>query len=296
MRQLPYFLRQALRGIQAGPFVQLAATGTLTVTLVLLGGVALLVLNVGRLTHHWGAGTQLSVALRSGTGDERAAALERLLAGRPEVESVRRVTSAEAFARLKQSLGPRAELLSEVDPAFLPASLEVRLQPGLDRERLQPLLAVLSSAPGVAEVDYLGQWADKLGTLAGLVRHAGLVLALLVMAACLYVVATTIRLGVYARRDAVEIQKLVGATDGFVRMPFLIEGALQGLCAALLAWGVLFAFFRSAAPRVAEALGALVSHTPLAFFGAPELLVGIGGAALLGVLGSGLAVGRHLEV
>jgi cell division transport system permease protein len=118
----------------------------------------------------------------------------------------------------------------------------------------------------------------------------------LVLCAFLYIVGSTIRLGVHARRDEIEIQKLVGATDGFVKAPFLVEGALQGALGTLLAGGLLYALYRLAEPRVTSVLSGLLASAPLAFFSAGAILAAIAGGAFVGLCGSALALGRYVKV
>jgi cell division transport system permease protein len=294
MTRLPFFVVQALRGMRRSPLIQLASVGALAVALLLIGLAALGSINLDRLAQHWGSGRELTVFLHPQTAEARVAALERLLVARPEIAKVRRVTSKEAHARLKASLGDQQQLLDGVAASLLPPSLEVELTTPSSHKSLTPLLALLRSAPGVEEVEYLGRWAERLGGIVNVARDGSLIIALIVALACLYVVAMTIRLGVFARRDEIEIQRLVGATGGFVRTPFLIEGFVQGLVGAGIALAVLYALFERAAPAVEGALGAVLSQLSLVFLGPQQLLLGILGGALLGLCGSGLALGRYM--
>jgi cell division transport system permease protein len=286
---------QALRGIRSGLLIQLAATGAIAMGLLLVGLAVLGALNVDRLTRNWGRGVQAIVYLRPDAPPERVRALVRLLQGRPEVVSVRSVTSADAYRRLEESLGGRRGLLAGVERDFLPASLEISLS-AQQSDQVRPLLALLGSSALVEEVDHIGAWADRLSSLVALLRLAGLAVALIVSFACLYIVASTIRLGVHARREQIEILKLVGATDRFVRVPFLIEGTLQGLVGAMAAGGLLFLIFRFAASRLEAALSAALSHVQLGFLSPSQLALGLLAGALLGLFGSRLALGRYVDV
>ncbi|PID39326.1 MAG: hypothetical protein CSA65_09530 [Proteobacteria bacterium] len=294
MRRVGFFWLQALRGMRRSPLIQLASVGALAVALLLIGLAALGSINLDRLARHWGSGRELTVFLHPQTAESRIAALERLLRGRAEVGKVNRVSSKQAHARLKASLGDQRQLLDNISASLLPPSLEVELVKASSSASLAPLLALLRSAPGVEEVEYLGRWAERLGGIVHVARDGSLIIALIVALACLYVVAMTIRLGVFARRDEIEIQRLVGATSAFVRAPFLIEGFVQGLVAAGIALAALYALFDWAAPAVEGALGAVLSQLSLVFLGPQQLLLGILGGALLGLFGSGLALGRYM--
>jgi len=292
---LACLLRQALRGMRSSALIQLGAVGSIAMGLLLVGLVAVLVFNVSRLTAQWGRGTHVIAYLEPGLAQARVDRLATLLRQRPEVGAVTHVSAARARQLLGKSLGPHDDLLEAVEPGFLPASLEVRLK-AVDEASARALVALLASAQGVEEVDHLGRWADRLGSFVALLRGVGSLVALIVGLACLYVVTTAIRLGIHARRREIEIQRLVGATGWFVRGPFLIEGALQGMGGALLAAGLLYLACRAVFPDLESAIETLMTRLDLVFLTPLQLLVGLGGSALLGLLGSRLAVRRYVDV
>jgi cell division transport system permease protein len=286
-------LTGALRGMRAAPLIQLAATGTIAVGLLLVGLAVLGARNLESLTSHWGRGVQIVAYLRPEAPPAKTRALEAVLRSRAEVLSVRHVDPSEAHRRLAESLGSRRGLLDGVESGFLPASLEIALSPDRDG---RPLIAMLSASPLCEEVDDLGSWVKRLGAFATVLRLGGLLLALIVAGACLYIVGSTIRLGVFARREEIEILKLVGATDRFVRAPFLLEGALQGICGSALALLLLFTAHRLAAPRIETALSVALSHLRIDFLPLSQVALGLGAGALLGLVGSRIALGRYLDV
>lgn len=291
MSQLRCWLAQAARSIRAGLLIQLASTGAIAIGLLLVGLVLLFVLNIGQLTRQWDDGFQLTVYLAPEAPPGQVDRLVKVLQRHRLVRSVRHISSRQAFARLREGLGDRHNLLVGVEESFLPASLELNLRQSAP-ERVRPLVALLTASRVVEEVDYMGRWIERISSLATLVRAAALGIALVVALACLYIVGSTIRLGVYARREEIAILKLVGATDRYVRAPFLMEGVLQGVVGALAAAGLLYALFHLAAPRVEDLLAAALSYTGLDFFTPAQLALGLAGGALLGLLGSRLALGR----
>jgi cell division transport system permease protein len=290
-------LWRGLRSAQRNPLIQLVAIGTIGLSLLLVGTVELVATNVAQLSRGWGADVQMTVYLEEGTKLDRAQKIAAALGRLPGVTHVRYVEPREAYERMKRSLGSRADLLDGVEDSFLPASIDVGLRPGvLDVIRAHPAFERLRHAPGVEEVELLGDWVQRLRALESLLHELGLGVGALVLAACLYIVGSTIRLGVFARRDEIEILKLVGATDGFVKGPFLVEGLLQGLCGTLVASGLLYGLFRVARPRIESALGGLLAGAPLTFFRPSELAVAVTLGALLGLTGSALALGRYVRV
>jgi cell division transport system permease protein len=290
-------LRRAFGIIRRNPLIQMVAVGTIALSLVLMGGFALVAMNVQRLGESWGRGTQMTVYLQDGVGPARAKQIAGALQKLPGVEAVRVVDAHDAYSRLRQSLGDRADLLDGVEEGFLPVSVEAELKPGVAEViRAHPAFDKLRHTAGVDEVDLSGDWSARLSALQNLLRAAGLAVGALVLCAFLYIVGSTIRLGVHARKDEIEIEKLVGATDGFVKAPFLVEGALQGALGTVLAGGMLYGLYRLAQPRVESVLSGLLASAPIRFFSVGMVVAAVLAGALVGLLGSALALGRYVKV
>ncbi len=295
MNHLRSWLLQAIRGIRSGWLIQLASIGAITVGLLLVGLSILTIFNMDRLSQRWGRSIQAIAYLQGDAQPARVDALITLLNKRPEVIAVHHVHPEEAYGRLAESLGHRMALLAGVDQDFLPASLEISLR--RDHEpQIRPLMALLSSSPMIEEVDYLGAWVKRLNSLVVLLRTGGSFIILIVGLACLYIIGSTIKLGVFARREEIEILKLVGATDRFIRAPFLIEGLLQGLVGAAAACGLLYFIFHSVAPEVEGMLSTAIAHMRLVFLPWTAVLAVIGAGAILGLMGSRIALSRYTDV
>ena len=290
-------LQRGLAAARSSPLIQLVAVGTIALSLLLVGVVELGALNLSRLAAGWGRGVQMTVYLEDDATPERARQIAGALTKLPGVMAVKNVSAHEAWERLKRAMSERAELLGGVEEGFLPASIEVTLKPGVvEMLRAHPAFEKLRRTAGVEDVELMGDWAGRLRAVQSLVDGAAWAVGLLVFCACLYIVGSTIRLGVFARRDEIEIWKLVGATDGFVKAPFLVEGALQGILGAGLAVTLLYGFYRLAAPRVEAVLGGWLAAGPLGFFTPPQIGIALVAGMLLGLAGSSLALGRYVKV
>jgi len=284
-------------GARDKPLIQLVAVGTIALSLLLVGVVELAALNVKKLSAGWGGDVQMTVYLEDGVTPARAQKVAAALGKLPGVIAVRTVDAHEAFTRLRRSLGARADLLDGVEEGFLPASIEVSLKPGVAEVlRAHPAFEKLRHTAGVEDVELMGSWAARLRDVERLLSMAGWAVAALVLCACLYIVGSTIRLGVFARRDEIEIWKLVGATNGFVRAPFLVEGGLQGALGTGLAAALLYGFYRVASPRIEAVLGGWLASGPLGFFTPAQLALAVAFGALIGLCGSALALGRYVKV
>jgi cell division transport system permease protein len=290
-------VRRVVDGARQKPLIQLVAVGTIALSLLLVGVVELAALNVKKLSRNWGADVQMTVYLEDGVTPARAQKITAALARLPGVVAVRTVDAHEAWQRLQRSLGARADLLDGVEEGFLPTSIEVALKPGVAEVlRAHPAFDKLRHTAGVEDVELMGDWTARLRDVERLLSTAGWAVAALVFCACLYIVGSTIRLGVFARRDEIEIWKLVGATNGFVKAPFLVEGGLQGALGTGAAVLLLYGLFRLAAPRVEAVLGGWLASGPLGFFTPTQLGVAVVGGTLLGLCGSALALGRYVKV
>jgi cell division transport system permease protein len=295
--KLLYFVRAALFGLRTSPFVHCVAALTIGVALFLAGLSRQGVKVVGALVESWGAEAELTFYLKPEVDEEAAKAFAARLASAEGAE-VRLVSAAEALERLRSELGDKDGVLTNLPKNPLPASIEVRPAAGArSAAAIGALAERWSRAAEVASADFGQEWLQRLERLRRAARGAGTLLLLIVLLSAVVVVAATLQLAIYARREEIEIQKLVGATDSFVKAPFLLEGIIQGLLGASLAAGGMWAFARHLGPRIEEALsflGGTVSVGPLInLHGWLELLVAGAG---LGLLGSFVAVRRFLRV
>jgi cell division transport system permease protein len=284
-------LRRALLNLWRAPLPSLLAVVTIALALFLGGSLAFTVLGARALLASWGAQPAVTAYLDRALSEEQARAVaDRVRTGEPGAEVVF-VSPAQALDRLRVQLGDLGSALDGLSRNPLPPTVEVAPRAGSD---LRALAGRVSQVAGVAEVDYGREWVDRLEALASALRGFGTASLALVGLAALLVVANTIRLAVYARRDEIEIMKLVGATDGYVRAPFLLEGALQGLCGSALAAAGLLSVQRLLLPRAGAAF-AFAAGAQAPHLAAQHCAVLAGAGALVGLCGSYLAVARFLR-
>lgn len=289
------FWRSAVEGIRHQPFVHAVSTVTLAIALFSLGLARSAAHELDRLVGSLGGEVRVTVYLDPRASPEARSAVATLLRGRSM--AVEEVSPRAALDRLVRELGPAAESLRGLSEDPLPPSLEVRLPERLRApESLRALASELRGTPSVTGVDYGEQAVERLSAIARAARWAGWVAFMVLVGATLIIVSATLQLAIYARREEVEIQKLVGATDRFVQAPFLLEGALQGLAGAALAIAGLAAFRHTLSPQLASLLSflRLPGVAPDARPWMEALELGLAGAAL-GLSGSYLAVHRFLR-
>jgi cell division transport system permease protein len=208
------------------------------------------------------------------------------------------VSPDEALERLRRELGEAGSALESLPDNPLPISIEIAVPLALRTpEKLAAIATRLRGMSQVTAVDYGAQAVSRLTAIAKALRYGAAVAFAIVLAVAVVIVAATLQLAIYSRRDELEIQKLVGATDTFVKVPFLIEGMLQGLAAWLLACAGLWGLFAWAGPKLAT----LFAFTALPqLHGGPLtalLLLQLFGAAIgMGLIGSFIALGRFTRV
>ncbi len=298
LSHLRLFLSTALRGMRQSPYVHAVAVLTLGLALYAVGLALGVVRWVDALSGAMGGEVELTVYLSEGHGQAQAEALSDLARRRSPGAAAAVVSPGEAMDRLGRQLGDLGAALEDLPGEPLPWSVEVRIPPeGRAPGALAALATELRALPAVSGVDYAEQAVTRLEGLRRALRFGGLLALLLVAGVTVVVVSATLQLAIYARREEIEIQKLVGATDAFVKAPFLIEGGLQGMLGAGLASAALWATGRLATPRAADLLAFLVGPSGLPRLDEPGVLLQLCVAGVcVGLLGSFVAVGRFLRV
>jgi len=253
-------LERAWRGGRSDWRLHVLSIFSVAVAFVCMAAALLVVVNVESLRDAWARSGRASVYLKPGASHEAAAEIEQALRATPKVKTVRFVSSE---ASRTEVLADRSDaVLSALPSEAFPASIEVSLEDDVSQVRVRQIADSLSALPAVESVETYQSWTERLGSLLGAGATASALLAAVVLAAVVSVVASTIRLTLQRRRIEVEVLKLVGATDQYVRRPFIIEGAVQGAVGSLLAVLLVGALFLIVQGRFAAELGTLIGVTP----------------------------------
>ena len=240
-----YHLRRALRNMRQSPVLSLASVATVAVSLALLAFFTLAVLNVQQLTAAWGEEMAIVAYLDAPPEDKVLQAWIDEIRAYPEVLGVAFISQQDAFERFKRRLGGEADLLEGLEPEILPASLEIQLQEDQRRrEVVEQVVERLRRDARFSDLDYGSDWLDKFEAFLLFLRVAGAALGSFLVFAALVIVANTIKLTLYARQDELEAMTMVGATPLFIKAPYLVEGALQGLFGGLAALVITWLSFR----------------------------------------------------
>ena len=290
-RRLAVSLRSGLRGARERPLVFGLSVATMAAGLLVLGTYLLIAANLRGVLERVGADLRL-VAFTSLGAAAAPAGIEALgarLRALPGVADLHYVAPDEALARLRRDLGEDAGVLDGMTRNPLPGSFELVVAP--DRREpaeLRALAAAVAGVPGVSEVRFGEAWVESYARVVQMVEWFGAGLGTFLVLVLGAIVAATVRLSLHARADEIQIQRLVGAGGLFVRLPFYLEGALQGGLAAFAALLLLRALYALGMPLLGDALGWLVGEQALVFFGPAEaaglvalgVLLGLGGALI----------------
>jgi cell division transport system permease protein len=276
----------AVRGIRGAQATSALAVLTIAVVLVLIGSGTLLVANMTRILDEFGSDLQVTAFLEDSVSLDDQRELAARVGAAPGVERVEMVTREQALERFERIAGS-AELLAGLDENPLPASLEIFLLPeARNAESIGILDTSLDGLPGIEDLAHGQEWIEGYSRAVSLVRGGSLLLSVILGLAALLIVANTIRLAVYARRDELDILALVGASRTFVRVPFLMEGTLQGLLGGLVALALLFIGYELLLPQIRYGLELMVGRAELRFFTTSEMGRLVSSGAGLGFLGS----------
>jgi cell division transport system permease protein len=297
--KLDYILRETAINLRRNVTLTFAAIVTVAVSLALFGSTLLLREAVENQSARWQEGIELIVFLQRDITEEQQAALEEVIGSNPEVSDYRYVDVAESHSEAIRLFSRNAAMMErlEADPEMVPPSF--RLVPDSKQDAaIDSLRGQFEGQPGVRTV--VGQ-SDSVKTVRGVSefsQRAMLVIAVGLLVAALLLILNAIRMAMFARRREIEVMKLVGATNWFIRVPFMLEGIVQGLVGALLALGAVWALDNAmdAASQNDDYRAMMenfvASQTEFTITAIIVLVLGI----VIGAAGSGWALSRFLKV
>jgi len=283
MRALRYAFEEALQSLWRGRHSGLLSTATIALALFVLGAFLLLTANLERLGAEWSDAAEMSVFLKDDITPAARAGVERLLAPSELIAGRAYVSKSDALTRFKQTFSDLSATMDGLGENPLPASIDVRLHPGASG--IDALGAALRKAEGVADVRYDQQWLDRLLSAIAVIRVVGLLLGSILTVAAALTVANVVRLGLYARRDELDIMQLVGAPPAYVRGPFVMEGVLQGGIGALVAVVALGVGFLALRARYLVPLASAINLSAVSFLPVEACVLLVVGGMAVGCLG-----------
>ena len=255
IRTVEYFIREALSSLRRNGLMSIASVSTVALSLLILGMFLVMVLNLNHMASVLESQVQISVYLQDNMSDREMREIGTKISKLPGVTMVNFVGKDEAMTRFKQRLGEQQGLLTALgDSNPLPNGFEVKVE---KPEMVKPTAQEISKMKGIETAKFGQEVVEHLFNLTKMVRWFGLVLILFLALAALFIISNTIRITVFARRKEIGIMKYVGATDWFIRWPFLIEGVILGVGGALISVILLAETYGMVTNKVYESLAFL---------------------------------------
>ena len=299
MSRLTFFLSEAYRALRRNAAPSLAAIVTIAVTVLLIGVLVPVLDASGSKTNDVRSQLELKVFLFDDATNGEITNLQDKIAAIPHVDGVEYVSPAQALKILEDRLEDKS-LLDQLNSNPLPPAFNVKVDNPDNLESVQTALSPPDSAgkpqPISAAIDEIvtGEQTQQIREVTGAVKILLAVIAVLLAIASVFLVGNTIRLSIYARRREVEVMQLVGATNWFIRWPFVIEGLVVGLFGALIAVGILFLGKVTIVDPLSDNF-ALVENLNTISFG-PLIAALVTGAMVVAALGSGVTLRRFLRI
>jgi cell division transport system permease protein len=296
MERLRYIIEDALTNIRRSGWVGVASIGTIAVSFLIVGIFLIITGNLGALVAEWKEQFQVTVFLEDGITTEQLTLLKKRIQSERAVKAVTYTSKAEALQQFKRELVGKESLLEGLGENPIPASFQLRIHEAYQTpEALRQFTASLTRLEGVEDVLYGQEWVDRISSAVRMLRLLGLSVGLALGMASLLIVSNTIRLAVYARSEEIEIMRLVGASRLHVRVPFLLEGMIQGLLGAGLALLLLFGAYRATLWHLQLTPGQVFGMGVGSFLEPRWAGAMILAGAAVGAFGSLISVGRFLR-
>jgi cell division transport system permease protein len=276
------------------PFASLMIVLVIAVTLAIPAALNLVVKNAQAVSSGWDNALDFSIYLKRDLNESEAAGLARLIQQRADVESVQLITASEALADFKQQSG-FGDALDQLSENPLPHTLVVRPSPANTSQSLILLQEELGNLPESDLVQVDTEWVQRFHAILDIVRQAIVIGATLLGVAIVVIIGNTIRLDIQNRREEIEVTKLIGASNAFVRRPFLWSGFWYGLFGGGLALGLVQYGLYLLEQPAARLAGLYQSGVSVLALTLNESLTILGVGVLLGLVGSWFAAARHMR-
>ena len=281
-----YAIREALAAFRRAPLLTGLSSAMVGLALLVVGLFALATYNLQLALTAIEERVEVVAYLRDDVRQNEIDLALREISALEDVRSVRYISKRDALDRARADLPDFGDLFSDLAVNPLPQSLEIELQPGArDPQVVERVANAAMVYPFVEDARYGREWVDRLFTLRRVGAGATAVLGSAFAAVAALIIATALRIAIFARKDEIYVMRLVGAKNGFIRRPFLIEGAMAGLIGGLMAWGLTYATYRAVYASLFE----------IAWIPGNWIMLGLAAGALFGVFSSGLAIRRHLR-
>jgi cell division transport system permease protein len=293
---LHYILTRTIQDMRRNLFPDVATIGVITISVLIFSAFSLIAFNLASFLKIWEDKIEVIAYLKRKTPAHEVETLLNNIRQMGGVESVKYISSSDAMAFMEARLGGQKNLLEGIQPTVLPPSLEVQLRKEYrNAMRIGEVVSQLKQLPQIEEIQYGQEWVEMFSSLVHILRITQWFLGGLLLVAMAFIISNTLQLTISSRQEEIEIMQLVGASPSFVRIPFYVEGMIQGFLGAGLALLILFGLQRIVLLYLPLSMKDWFIKIPILFLPLNTLLGIIVGGMVLGFLGSFMASMRFLK-
>ena len=291
-----FVLRRVRKHLRQLLWTHILTSGTIAATLFVFGAFILIEINLAHLLKGWGEQIQLTAYLNKNVDPSSAQDLLKRIEAMPEVERVRHITQEQAWRDFQTALGSQSGLLEGLPRDVLPASVEIYLKAShRDSPAIERLAQQLKHEKTISDIDYPQQWVERLGLIVVAAAWARWIFGGILFLATFFIVGSTIKLAMLARKDEIEIMQLVGASEELIQAPFLVEGMIQGMVGGSISVCLLWAAYVLLRNETSSLGGFLVPNGQVQFFDLKSVALLLATGCVLGGVASVVSLRRFLK-
>lgn len=290
---LGYFWKETFYSLFRNKFMAVASVLTVTLSMFILGVFLCAVLNINHMATYLENQVEMTVYLKDGLNTEQVMAVGKKLKALPDLKEIKFTNKDQAMAEFKQRLGDQQGILDAINGNPLPSSYSTSFATPAS---LKKAVSIVTQYPEVDSVQYGQDIIEQLYKVAQVIRIGGIILIVFLAGAELFIISNTIRLTVFARRREIQIMKYVGATNGFIRWPFIFEGMIIGFIGSGLSAFILWEGYKVVLMEMAQAGLVFIPMIPLwPFIGYMTIML-LAAGIIIGILGSTISLRKYMKV
>ncbi len=296
IKRISYFMTTMAKGIASNLYLNVVTIITIAVAFLILNIFFVIYRNVNAVLEGWQGRIKIIAYLQDGVSSQQVSAIEGQLKKYGNIKGVRFYSKQDALSEFRRELKGQAAILSGVSQNILPAYLVVMVRDRVIRNGTVGKLAdSLRGIQGIADVQYGQGVTERFSEMLVMVKMLGIGIGGFILFAILIIVSNTIRMSIFSRKDEIEILKLVGATNMFIELPFLLEGVTQVLCGTGLSIALLYLVYRFFLYRLHHAFGSLIVNAHIVFLSGGTIGTILVAAAMLGFVGAFVSAGKFIR-
>ncbi len=290
---LGYFWKETFYSLFRNKFMAVASVLTVTLSMFILGVFLCAVLNINHMATYLENQVEMTVYLKDGLNTEQVMAVGKKLKALPDLKEIKFTNKDQAMAEFKQRLGDQQGILDAINGNPLPSSYSTSFATPAS---LKNAVSIVTQYPEVDSVQYGQDIIEQLYKVAQVIRIGGIILIVFLAGAELFIISNTIRLTVFARRREIQIMKYVGATNGFIRWPFIFEGMIIGFIGSGLSAFILWEGYKVVLMEMAQAGLVFIPMISLwPFIGYMTVML-LAAGIIIGILGSTISLRKYMKV